>query len=366
MSVKLRTKNLSGGRKSLYLDIYHKGKRNYDFLDLVLEDEVKVKKESKNEMILLSKRIKEANREKILLAETIRANRETELQFSSHDVIPSFKRNADFVQYFQKIGEGKGRSSLIWKATLKHLKTFTGGKVAFKNINETWLEQWKNYLLQQVSNNTASGHFDKVKSAIRLAVRDKIIPSNPCENVRAIAIEETERQFLTFEEIKQLSETIPETENSKEVCRMFLFACFTGLSFANLGTLTFEQIEADIVKFFRYKTKTWQYVPLSKTALGLIGDTSNKASHSKIFNIPKRRQCSYILEKWGKKAGIKKHLHMHISRHTFATLSLTQGADLYTVSKLLGHKNIQTTQIYGKVIDEKKRQAVDALPQLEL
>ncbi len=75
MGVKLRTKNISGGRKSLYLDIYHKGKRNYDFLDLVLEDEVKVKKESKNEMILLSKRIKEANREKILLAETIRANR---------------------------------------------------------------------------------------------------------------------------------------------------------------------------------------------------------------------------------------------------------------------------------------------------
>jgi site-specific recombinase XerD len=57
---------------------------------------------------------------------------------------------------------------------------------------------------------------------------------------------------------------------------------------------------------------------------------------------------------------------MHLARHSFATLSLTQGADLYTVSKLLGHKKIQTTQIYGKVIDEKKRQAVDALPQLEV
>ncbi|SVC42403.1 uncharacterized protein METZ01_LOCUS295257, partial [marine metagenome] len=63
---------------------------------------------------------------------------------------------------------------------------------------------------------------------------------------------------------------------------------------------------------------------------------------------------------------IKKHLHWHIGRHSFATLSLTQGADLYTVSKLLGHKKIATTQIYGKVIDSAKRKAVDALPQLEL
>jgi integrase len=158
---------------------------------------------------------------------------------------------------------------------------------------------------------------------------------------------------------------LPKAENSQEVARMFLFGCFTGLSLGNLETLTYKQIEDDTVKFFRTKTKTWQHVPLSHTALALIGETPNREPGSRIFNTPSRRYSQTLVEKWGKQAGIKKHVHMHLSRHTFATLSLTQGADLFTVSKLLGHKKIATTQIYGKVIDSAKRKAVDALPQLE-
>ena len=238
--------------------------------------------------------------------------------------------------------------------------------MAFKIINERWLEKWQNFLLEKVSRNTAAGHYAKTASAMKLAVRDKIIQRNSCDSITNIKLEEIEREYLNFEEIKQLSETIPLTENAKEVARMFLFGCFTGLSFANLVTLTFKQIEGDTVKFFREKTKTWHHVPLNETALSLLGDTAICDPQDRIFSVPKHRQCSYILEKWGKEAGIKKHLHMHLSRHTFATLSLTSGADLYTVSKLIGHKKLATTQIYAKVIDEKKRQAVNNLPQLEL
>ena len=173
-------------------------------------------------------------------------------------------------------------------------------------------------------------------------------------------------EFLTFDEIKQLSVTIPETERGKEVARMFLFGCFTGLSSANLETLTFGQIEGDTVNFFRTKTKTWQNVPLNETALSLIGDTFDCDPNGRIFNTPSRRYSQTLLEKWGKQAGIKKHVHMHLSRHTFATLNLSSGADLYTVSKLIGHKKLDTTQIYAKVIDSVKRQAVNNLPQLEL
>ena len=78
----------------------------------------------------------------LILAEKIRANRDIELQFADHDIIPSFKRKADFVEYFQKVGESKGRSTLIWKNALVHLKKFSGGSVQFKNINELWLERF--------------------------------------------------------------------------------------------------------------------------------------------------------------------------------------------------------------------------------
>ena len=262
MSVKLRQKNLAGGKKSLYLDIYHNKQRHYEFLKLYLFKGTHGKTKAYNSEILI-------------LAEKIRVNRDIELQFADHDIIPSFKRKADFVEYFQKVGESKGRSTLIWKNSLVHLKEFSGGVVQFKNINELWLERLQNYLLKKVSSNTASVYYGKVRSALKRAVRERIISRNPCDNVSNIKSEETEREFLTFEEIKQLSLNLPENVISQQVAKMFLFSCYTGLSIANLLSLTFKQIEGDKVKFFIEKTKTWQYVELSKTALTLSGDTVN-------------------------------------------------------------------------------------------
>ena len=85
----------------------------------------------------------------------IRAKRQIEFQYSDHDIIPKFKRDADFVEYFKTLGKSKGASSTLWEATLNHLRTFTGGKLAFKNIDERWLEKWQNYLLDKVSRNSA-------------------------------------------------------------------------------------------------------------------------------------------------------------------------------------------------------------------
>ena len=353
MSVKLRMKNLANGRKSLYLDIYHNEQRHYEFLKLYLLKGTDGK-------------TKAVNRDIQILAETIRANRDIELQFADHDIIPSFKRKADFVEYFKTVGESKGRSALIWKNSLVHLKEYSGGAVQFKSINELWLERFQSYLLKKVSPNTSSVYYGKVRSALKRAVRDKIISRNPCDNVSNIKLEETERKFLKFEEIKQLSLTLPEDVISQQVAKMFLFSCFTGLSIANLLSLTYKQIENDTVKFFRTKNSTWQYEPLSKTALALIGDTVNCPPDAKVFTTLDYRQCRYRLQKWGKQAGIQKTLNFHLGRHTFATLSLTQGVDVFTVQKLIGHKKLSTTQIYAKVIDSVKRKAVDALPQLEL
>ena len=353
MSVKLRKKNLADGKKGLYLDIYHNGQRHYDFLKLYLEKGT-------------SSRIIAANRETLELAETIKTQKQNEINHAEHGLIPSFKRNADFVAYFKKLGESKSRSSKVWRNVLNYLEVFTGGRVVFKNIDELWLEKWQRFLLEKVSRNTAVDYYSLTKAALNQAVRDRIIQDNPCRRVQNIKRQDTERNFLTFAEIKQLSETLPKAENSKEVARMFLFGCFTGLSLGNLETLTYKQIEDDTVKFFRTKTKTWHHVPLNETALSLIDVTYDCDPNGRIFNTPSRRYSQTLVGKWGKQAGIKKHVHMHLSRHTFATLNLSSGADLYTVSKLIGHKKLDTTQIYAKVIDSAKRKAVDALPQLEL
>ena len=112
MSVKLRQKILAGGKKSLYLYIYHNQKRHYEFLSLYLLNGNRGKSKKDNSKILI-------------LAEIIRANRDIELQFAEHDIIPSFKRKADFVEYFQTLGGSKGRSALIWKNSHVHLKKFS-------------------------------------------------------------------------------------------------------------------------------------------------------------------------------------------------------------------------------------------------
>jgi len=230
MSVKLRMKNLAGGKKGLYLDIYHNGQRHYDFLKLYLEKGT-------------SSRIVAANRETLELAETIKTQKQNEINHAEYRLIPKFKRNADFIEYFKKIGESKGRSSKVWRNVLNYLEVFTGGRVVFKNIDELWLEKWQRFLLEKVSRNTAVGYYALTKAALNQAVRDRIIQDNPCRRVQNIKRQDTERNFLTFAEIKQLSETLPKAENSQEVARMFLFGCFTGLSLGNLETLTYKQIE---------------------------------------------------------------------------------------------------------------------------
>ena len=84
-----------------------------------------------------------------------------------------------------------------------------------------------------------------------------------------------------------------------------------------------------------------------------------------IFKMSNQSKLGNVIKPWCKHAGIDKRVSFHTARHTFATLALTQGVDLYTVSKLLGHKTIQATQIYAKIVDEKKKAAMELLPTIE-
>ena len=134
--------------------------------------------------------------------------------------------------------------------------------------------------------------------------------------------------------------------------------------------LEWQNIQGERIDFRQKKTSGFEYLPLSPTAKKLLEDNLEPnilpMPNSKVFTLPSRTHIARILKEWCTAAEINKPVTFHTARHTFATLALTQGVDLYTVSKLLGHKNIQATQIYGKIVDTKKREAVSMLPEIEV
>ena len=112
------------------------------------------------------------------------------------------------------------------------------------------------------------------------------------------------------------------------------------------------------------KTKEPLYLPISDEALKWLPQQNEVKGDDLIFPLTHEGTINKTLQKWAKDAGVTKHISFHVARHTHATMMLTLGADLYTVSKLLGHKNIATTQIYAKIVDKKKEEAISLIPNL--
>ena len=348
MSVKLRRRELKSGKVSLYLDVYHEGQRNYEFLKLYLLPGEK-----------------EHNKETLRLAENIRAKRQLEIQSNQHGFVAQFKRDADFIEYFEAIKETKNASDTAWRNTLVKLKDFTGGSLSFKGVSESWLESFKEYLLEDLAQITARTYYKKVTAALNKATKEKIIPYNPADHVDHIPKVETERTFLTEEEIRKLANaSCKRIEKHPDIGRAFLFACYTGLRISDIRALKWEQLKNGRLHFRQQKTNGREYLPLSNQAKKLLGEQGT--ADEDVFSLPSLATIERTLKDWTEAAEIDKHVTFHVSRHTFATLALTHGVDIYTVSKLLGHKDIQTTQIYARIIDKKKEEAVNQLPELEI
>jgi integrase len=292
------------------------------------------------------------------LAEEIRAKRELELQSAQHGFIPSFKKDSNFIAFFEDQSNVRHKT---WNTVLLQLKTFCGTDVPFKRINKEWLNGFQEFLSERVSQNTANVYMHKVKAALNVAVKEGIIVSNPCEMIDIVKTEPTERTFLSFEEIQQLADT---PTNHSEVKRAFLFSCYTGLRLSDVKRLTRMQIVNDRIQFRQKKTGSFEYLPLSPVAMKLLTPLPEN-SDEPIFKLPKSEGGIWThLQIWVTRAGISKHVSFHVARHTFATLALSNTKDLYMVSKLLGHKDIKHTQIYAKIVDDRKKEAVAMLPEI--
>jgi integrase len=363
--VKLRQRALANGNYTLYLDIYWKGLREYEFLNLY------VKKSNKQID-------KEQNKNTLLLADQIRSQRVLDLVSGKYKIQQS-KATIMFLVYFNKLKidrlNSKGNYG-NWDSAYKHLLTFTCGKdLAIDQIDERWLMQLKHYLLNNaktpsganLKQNSALSYFNKVKASLKQAFEEKYIHENHATRVRSIKPGETKREFLTWPEVQKISQTECEVKNLKTA---FLFSILTGLRWSDIYKMTWSEIQGNDsegwhIRFQQQKTKDYEVLPITNEARELLGPRGK--SNQKVFvGLKYSAYVTVALERWMLKAGIDRHITFHCARHTHATLLLNQGVDIYVVSKLLGHKNIKTTEIYTKVANKKKQEAINKIPSLHL
>lgn len=377
--VSLRQKKISKGRKSLYLDFYppiphpETGEpTRREFLGLYIYEKAKTPID------------KQHNIETLKIGESIRQKRENFLNkpeiYSEYEKEQLRKKALGeqcFIEYFRKLANKRKASNYDnWVSALNYIDTFTNGSLKFADLNQKFLEDFKEYLLTTKSNrsnkttlsqNSAVSYFNKVKAALKQAYKDGILQYDLNAKVKPIKAAETRREYLTLDELNKLVKT---DCNNPLLKRAALFSALTGLRFSDIQKMTWGELEyingqGYFLNFNQKKTKGVEVLPISEQAYSFTEGAENPKDMPQDKTVFEGLKYSAYHNKhlfqWIGAAGITKDITFHCFRHTFATLQLFNGTDIYTVSKMLGHKDLKTTQIYAKIVDDTKRKAADKI-----
>ena len=382
--VRIRFKQLSNGNQSIYLEYYTGdvirkenyvgGKRKYEFLKLYLIPERTREDKAKNEATLA-------------LAKAIQSRRIVEVQNDAHGFQNTNKSRVNLLDYLENIGkqsaeQGSRNYARTVLNTVRALRLFRGDYIAFRDVDKEFLSEFTDYLRQmpkaskygvlktggRLSNNSVVSYYGTLRTAINRAYKEGIITVNPTKEfdfASKVRQEPSRREYLTIDELK----TLINTECRHEIVkRAFLFSCLCGLRVSDIRKLKWCDLQRSggrvRIEITMQKTKEPLYLPISDEALKWLPERGEASDSDFIFPLTHEGTVNDTLQHWAKVAGITKHISFHVARHTHATMMLTLGADLYTVSKLLGHKNIATTQIYAKIVDKKKEEAIGLIPNL--
>lgn len=372
--IRLRQRKTQTGLVSLYLDIYQDGKRSYEYLKLYLVPEK-------------TRADKEKNRETMRLAETIKSKRLVELHNGEYGFKDEFSEDANFWDYYNAMCETRRGEETLgnwgnWFSAKKHMKKYDPKieKRTFKEITPKWVEGFRTYLLTKayafgndernrvkdarLSKNSCVSYFNKLRACLNHAYENRVIRYNPARGIEGIHAEEGTRMYLTIDEVRRLADTPCEKES---VRRAFLFSCLTGLRRSDIEKMTWSEVQQQggftRIIFKQKKTKGQEYLDITPQAAELIGERGQVTDNVfEDFGSPSNtNEC---IKRWVYRAGIQKLVTFHCGRHTFATMMLDIGTDIYTVSKLLGHRELNTTQIYAKVLDKSKQTAVSSIPNI--
>lgn len=370
--IKVRQKPLQNGNISLYLDIYRDGKRSYEFLKLYLIPE-------------RTREDKEKNRQTMQLANSIKSKRIVEMQNGEYGFKSEYATDTLFFDYYRAMcekrhGNPESRGNWgNWYSCLHHLMKYEKNeRITFAEITTEWVQGFHNYLEHDavawghdyrkrikdkpLSRNSKLSYFNKLRACLNQAFEDGVIPKNPARGVENFKEEEGTRMYLTIDEVRKLAQTDCEYPCIK---RAFLFSCLTGLRRSDIERLTWSEVfnQGDFTRiiFKQKKTKGQEYLDITQQAADLMGERGEP--NAQVFSdIHSPTVTNTAIREWVLRAGIQKKITFHCGRHTFATMMLDLGTDIYTVSKLLGHRQLSTTQIYAKVMDKNKQRAVANIP----
>lgn len=363
--VHLRFKKLKDGTTSIYLDIYHNGRRSYQFLKLYLVPETDLTSKIQNTNTLAT-------------ANAIKAERILELTNKTAGISDrSYKAKmllTDWMKIYRDnvVKRGCSQSAYTWiSRAISELEEYDD-TVTLAEVDRDYLMGFMERLLTRkaytrdhgkLAKETVFLHLDYIRAALNYAVKENVLQVSPFKGIkRAMVVgKETKREYLTVEEVKRLIATPCRRPDMKAA---FLFSCFCGLRIMDIKLLCWKHITRNNgkwqVEIRQFKTGVLLYLPLNMNARKWLPEQGDASPDDPVFPTLSI-WYKHVLSDWAKDAGIEKKFSFHVARHTFATLALTAGVDIYTTSQLLGHTTIRHTQRYAKIINSKKDNAVSLL-----
>ena len=359
--VKVYYKVLVDGRKSAFLTICNGGKRNYECLHKYLLPEKTPADRIENKRVKAE--IEAAKNAE--LARVLAGDYEFGKKFFKSCLL------SDWLDSYQQTIAGKSDSTKkTFRRSMDLVNTFApNAKLA--DVDKDFIIDFTDYLCNDVtmksgkpiSRATARQYINFFSFAIKSAYKQGYIKENPFVRLEAtdkIKAEQPKRVYLDEVEVQKLIDTPCKYDGLK---RAFMFSCFCGLRLSDIKNLTWGDLKTSgdrVNQIKMRKTQRIVQIELSDEALYWLPERGKNSD--KVFSLPSSMETiERQILRWSEAAQIDKHITFHTARHTFATMLVSADVDLYVVSKLLGHSNIQVTQIYADIVGRKKREAVNML-----
>jgi len=272
-------------------------------------------------------------------------------------------------QMAEKVDIDYSNSTVIrYTTTLSHVTDFiklnyNTSDMYLTELNYKFITEFEHYLktVRKCNHNSTIKYIRNMRKVVNIALANEWLEKDPFLKFKG-SIEEVERDFLSTEELQAIEAKEFTISRLDEVRDMFVFSCYTGLAYADIAKLTLNEIEIGIDKqkwiyTHREKTESKSNIPLLPKALEIIDKYKKHPEcviSGKLLPVRSNQKMNAYLKEIATLCGISKNLTFHSARHTFATtVTLTNGVPIESVSSMLGHKNIRTTQIYAKVVEKK-------------